>query len=340
VRFADRRSGAAISRSVRVTVTSSGEYFTQQFTTSAPFNLANRSVTFVPEAGGQSYRATIRSVSAFPTDPAGGIVVSLADDSFVAVPAPPGRSFPFFGVLHSQVYIGSNGYLTFGTGDTEWRVSLSRHFDRPRLSPLFVDLDPTAGGVVSRRELPDRLAVTYDNVPRYGVSDRNSFQAELFFDGRVRLTWLRVDAPAALVGLSPGGGVPAGFANSPFVSFPPGARFADWAPGQATTPVLLRRYAVGGAASPQDAADPPRAIFAGDRLSLSAVVRDNDPGLRVAGESVDELSGLWSSEGVTVRGRRQGVSQVEVRPGFERREYAVPVDGAERRFLRLRVELE
>jgi len=339
VRFTDRQTGAGITRLVQVTVTSSGEYFTQQFTTSAPFNLANRSVTFVPDPGG-FYRATIRAVSAFPTDPAGGAVLSLTDDGFVAVSAPPGRSFPFFGVPHPQVYIGSNGYLTFGSGDWEYRVSLASHFDRPRLSALYVDLNPAARGTISWRQLPDRLVVTYDNVRQWGTDDSNTFQVEVFFDGRIRLTWLRVDAAAVLVGLSPGGGVPAGFANSTFVSFPPGARFADWAPGEELTRALLRHYALGGADSPPAAGELPRAVFTGDRLSLSAVVRDNDPGLRVAGESVDEISGLWSTQGVTVRGRRQGVSQAEVGPGFERREYAVPVAGTDRRFLRLRVELE
>jgi len=345
VRFTDLQTGAGLSRPVRLTVTSSGEYFTQQFTTSEPFNLANRSVTFVPEVGGQSYRATIRSVSAFPTDPAGGTAVVLALDDAQQFAVPGGRTIPFFGVNHASYYIGSHGYITFTAGDTEWRPSLTAHFRLPRISGMFYDIDPRRGAV-RRQELADRIAVTYLGLPETYQSGSNSLQIEMFYDGRIRLTWLEIGASAPvgalppLVGLSRGAGLPAGFINSAFVSFPPGARFADWAPGQELTPALLRHYALGGAGSPPAAGELPRTVFTGDRLSLSAVVRDNDPGLRVTGESVDEISGLWSNLGVTVRGRRQGVSQAEVGPGFERREYAVPVGGAERRFLRLRVELD
>src|SRR5262249_28364840 len=52
----------------------------------------------------------------------------------------------------------------------------------------------------------------------YGFN-RNSFQLELFFDGRVRLTYLGIDTPRALVGLSAGGGLPSDFVASVFAQY-------------------------------------------------------------------------------------------------------------------------
>jgi len=50
--------------------------------------------------------------------------------------------------------------------------------------------------------------VTYQNVPEYGTTDRNSFQIELFYDGEIRVTYLQMAAQYGLAGLSAGLGVP------------------------------------------------------------------------------------------------------------------------------------
>ena len=69
---------------------------------------------------------------------------------------------------------------------------------------MFDDLLPS--GHVSWRQLPDRGAVTWLNIPEFGISDQNTFQIELFFDGRIRLTYLQLLTLRALAGLSAGNG--------------------------------------------------------------------------------------------------------------------------------------
>jgi hypothetical protein len=119
----------------------------------------------------------------------------------------------------------------------------------------------------------------------------------------------------------------------------PGGGFGDWLGERQATEELLRRYGVGGATDPEESEEPVELTMRDGRFSLTAVVRTDDEFLDVSGESVDDLGGLWSSEGVTERGAEDGVLQTGVGQGFERREYSVAVEGAGRRFLRLRVEL-
>jgi hypothetical protein len=73
---------------------------------------------------------------------------------------------------------------------------------------------------VSWRQLGDRVAVTYQTIPQFSGTDSNSFQIELFTDGRIRITCLGIAATDGLIGLSRGTGVPAGFTSSDFNTYP------------------------------------------------------------------------------------------------------------------------
>ncbi len=82
---------------------------------------------------------------------------------------------------------------------------------------------------------------------------------------------------------------------------PGSAPFETWLDGQTPSAELLLRYTLGGATSPS-ATDgvPPQAILTGNSLSITAIVRTNDPNLSVVGQAVTDLAtGLWSANGVT-----------------------------------------
>ena len=65
----------------------------------------------------------------FPiVDPAGHSVLNLGDDSWEAVEFPAGRHFTFFGVVYQRMYVGSNGYVTFGQGHTSYSASQAQFF--------------------------------------------------------------------------------------------------------------------------------------------------------------------------------------------------------------------
>jgi hypothetical protein len=189
--------------------------FTEIFS-SADNDLAHRTLTFTPDASSGFYSLCREAAGAFPTDPAAGNVVSLTDDSYAPITLAGANTIALYGQRTNLFFIGSNGYLTLNSGDGEFAESAWTHFNLPRVAAFFHDLNPGAGGTVSWKQLNDRVAVTFQNVPQYGAVLGNNFQIELFYDGRIRLTYLALSCLSNLVGLSSGAGVPLGFVESDF----------------------------------------------------------------------------------------------------------------------------
>jgi subtilisin family serine protease len=182
------------------------DYFTELFG-SGDNDLDNHTLTLVPDNSVQFYTACLEDASGFPVDPAGGTVLTLNDDDYYEVQL-QGSVVSLYGTSYDALYIGSNGYITFVSGDTHYFEQFSDHFALPRIAALFDDLNPAAGGTISYKQLADRIAVTFENVPEFSLNNDNTFQIEMFFDGRIRITWLRIDAQDGLVGLSAGNGLP------------------------------------------------------------------------------------------------------------------------------------
>ncbi|MBN1806122.1 MAG: hypothetical protein JW837_12810 [Sedimentisphaerales bacterium] len=188
------------------------DYFTEYFSSNEDlFDLSNRSVVFTPTTDGTFYIAAQHEITKLPTDPAGGEVLSLGDDDYEFVQLNGTEDVFLFGEGFGGFYVGSNGYLTFTEGDDAHSESLAGHFDTKRVSALFEDLNPSNSGLVSWKELGDRAVVTWEDVPEYGNNNSNTFQIELFFDGRIQISWLVVDAVNGIVGLSQGDGLPEDF---------------------------------------------------------------------------------------------------------------------------------
>jgi hypothetical protein len=96
----------------------------------------------------------------------------------------------------------------------------------PTICPLWVDLDPAAGGLV--RFQSDGYAsfgVCFQNVPNKGTGNSNTFSMTARSGVSVEFSFLSVASPAGLVGLGPGAaqGVPLllDYTSRPFV-FPAG----------------------------------------------------------------------------------------------------------------------
>ncbi|MBX7209074.1 MAG: M36 family metallopeptidase [Verrucomicrobiaceae bacterium] len=210
-------SGRFLARSVRLRV-GQIDYFTELFDTSGPQDTDNQSFTFTPNTTPSAYSVAKDSAPVFPTDPAGGTSLTMSDDTSVLVSLTGGKQVTLYGTNYSSFYVGSNGYVTFGSSDIQWTGTLANHFNMPRVSAFFDDLVPTTGQV-TWKQLADRVAVTWQNVTEYGKSNSNSLQIELFFDGRIRITHLGIAATAGLVGLSRGTGTPADFTESDFSAY-------------------------------------------------------------------------------------------------------------------------
>ena len=195
------------------------DYFTELFDTS-PNDLSYQMLTFTPDGSSRFYKANRDPTNAFPSS-ATGTALTLDDDGSVPVSLTGGSQVSLYGVSYTSFYVGGNGYITFGFEDTEWQESFGNHFRLPRISALFDDLNSGAGGTVTWSQLPDRVVVTFQNVPEYGAGNQNSFQYELFFNGVIRLTYLAIAAQDGLAGLSRGTGVPTDFVESNLSSYGP-----------------------------------------------------------------------------------------------------------------------
>jgi len=251
------------------------DYFTELFETAAAFDLNGRSVTLTPSAG--NYIAATTTVSAFPSGTTGftnfnnsAMAGGSSDDGWwnqtLAV------AFPFFGTNRTTAHVGTNGFITFVSGDGSLDSSLASHFSlgRPRISGLFRDLDPGAGGIVSyKRDTTAgqlRSVFFWNAVRNFNLTTTVTFQIELFDDGRIRLTWLSTTpAGACVAGLN--SGVAATMPSSPF-------------DGTGVRPFFesnLSGYGggVGGANSPpQFASIPPTLATVGQSLSYAVACTD------------------------------------------------------------------
>jgi hypothetical protein len=195
-------------------------FFTELFagTGGDNFDLDNTTVSFLPDGSANYYRGCVEAASAFPTDPAGGTNITLTDDGSSAA-ITPSQAVSLYGVNYPSFFVNANGNITFDAADGDFDETVAEHFESPRVAALYDDLNPSQGGAVSRKETADRVAVTWQNVPQHSAGDSNSFQIELYFDGRVAITYLAVAANDGLVGLSAGEDTPAGFAESDLSAF-------------------------------------------------------------------------------------------------------------------------
>lgn len=122
---------------------------------------------------------------------------------------------------------------------------------------------------------------------------------------------------------------------------PAATRFAIWSGDAAPAPVLIQAYAIGGAPDPASSGEVATVAHSGNMLILTAIVRTDDPTLTVMGEASANLTNFGVPGLVTeVTGTAQAVSQSGVPPGCQRQEFRVLTQGADKLFMRLRVELE
>lgn len=194
------------------------EHYTEYFTGFPAFDLEGLSLTFTPDGSADYYSAEAVAITELPVQNAAQISVDIADDGYGSVDLD--GAFVFYGTSWSHANIGANGYITFSEFDGDFTASLEEHFEQPRISTFWDDWNPAAGGTVKYGLLGDRFVVTFDEVWEFGTSSTNpvtgTFQTELFYDGRIRMSWMNIDNPSpyALVGLSDGSGLPSGFANT------------------------------------------------------------------------------------------------------------------------------
>ncbi len=117
-----------------------------------------------------------------------------------------------------------------------------------------------------------------------------------------------------------------------------GETFTNWAQGAPLNSANLVLYAIGGATSPTatNGIAMSNAVTSSN-LSITAVVRTNDPSLKVFGQSIVDLAaGTWSSNGVSTN---IPVDQTGVPSGNQRQIFSTPLGIDGKKFLRLQTTL-
>lgn len=103
--------------------------------------------------------------------------LTLSDDSFSQQALSFG--FPFFGTTYSECFVGSNGHITFGSGNTGWASGQNglTTSTRPIIAPCSEDFNPsTVGSVTFVEDVPNQaFEVCWVGVPSFGTSNTNTF---------------------------------------------------------------------------------------------------------------------------------------------------------------------
>ena len=268
------------------------DFFTELF--SGANDLDNFTLTFTPNGSNDFYAGCAESISSLPTDPTGGTALSFspsADDGYATVTLSGAALVSLYGTTYSTFYPVTNGYLCFVHGETGYNETYADHFGGvPKISALFDDLNPGSGGSVTWKQLADRAAVTWLNVPEYNQSTTNTFQIEMFFDGKITISYLALAATDGLAGLSKGTGLDPDFLPTDLTTMgacgpqPPQAQNGS-AGTAVATPVTVTLHG-----TDDGLPNPPGALSFGI-ASLPAHGSLTDPGAGVIGSVPTALTG-------------------------------------------------
>ncbi len=113
------------------------------------------------------------------------------DDSVASISFPAGFSFPFYGNTFTSVFVCSNGFVHFGgtIGQTNYLNSTLPSTNAPAnvIAALWTDWVVDSQSWVKWKAVDaDTIVITWNNVIRYGLSARGTFQLIIKRSGEIR----------------------------------------------------------------------------------------------------------------------------------------------------------
>lgn len=212
-KYLSAKSKKLSSKSVSETIISSTgdvvvvEADSQLLVVPNPFDLNGKQVEFEPVIRNRySYVSSNARFDSDASDP-----LSIEDDDSTELTLTD-FAFPFAGKAYKQLFVNSNGNITFDSGDPE-PPDLENLMDGPpRIAAFFADLDPESAGSILVRQTRDFATITWFKVPEFFSHDQfaygeNTFQIILYATGRIDLVYADdLTATQALVGIVPGYG--------------------------------------------------------------------------------------------------------------------------------------
>jgi hypothetical protein len=184
-------------------------------------DLQGYAIVFVP-VGGEVVRyrwSADDGVRDFPFRPGSGAtstVTTLGDDDYIEYRFHEMGALRFFGVQYESMFVGSNGYVTFGEGSGSLGNFPADHFALPGVAALRGDLDPRSMGRIVVDEWASRVVITFDDVPGFGESTPNDFQIVIHTSGVIEIHYPALTSPRPLL---------AGISNGLPGEFPPETDF-------------------------------------------------------------------------------------------------------------------
>ena len=134
-----------------------------------------------------------------------GTVLALGDDSTVQVPL--GFTFPYQGGSWTSMFVNSNGNITFGVGSIDLSETVAEFLSGPpRIAPLWDDLNPTAGGLVTLQQNGTSATVSFLAVPEFSSTVGNTFAVTLTDTGQITFSYGSTNHNDGIVGVTQGGG--------------------------------------------------------------------------------------------------------------------------------------
>lgn len=135
-------------------------------------------------------------------DATGGAVRNLSDDAFTRVAL--GKAFTFYGAAYTDLYVGSNGIVTFGSGNEKWSGTIPSP-DAPNngIYAFSTDLNPKSGAQGKIYTLwadSDTLVIEWHQVQHYPSGNPETFEIILDFKKHtIKIQYLVVSSAADVV---------------------------------------------------------------------------------------------------------------------------------------------
>ena len=129
----------------------------------------------------------------------------LGDDE-VSSALPLGFDLTFYGEKYSELYVSSNGFITFDesadAGCCSGQTLPTTYEPNNLVAAYWTDLDPSSGGVYSYAQLPGLFVIEAKDVPHYDdLGVPASFQYQLYESGnRIEIHYLSVVADSEATG--------------------------------------------------------------------------------------------------------------------------------------------
>lgn len=173
------------------------------------FDLNGKQLRFTPMANG-AYQIELVP---FQFDSTIGIKLNARDESNHLLEFQSGFNFPFFGKFWEQLFVNSNGVVSFGKSINASRYDPNDFFQSiPMIAVFFADLNPEKRGSIFYRQESDRFIITWNQVTEFGFLNSNTFQLTLRSNGVFEISYAGIQTIVQnnglpiLVGVNSGAG--------------------------------------------------------------------------------------------------------------------------------------